>query len=112
MNLKSLIMMVVFMAVSAVSVFAQDVTEQTEQLNDVLQSQEGKSTFITAVVIINDKKMIAHTQHDFDVLCAMVQLVDAMKKAKSEKKMDNLQYESEVANLMEKVKKLGVTKIN
>ena len=108
MNLKSIIVVVVLMVVS---VFAQDVTERTEQLNEVLQSQEGKSTFVTAVVVINGEKMIAHTQHDFDVLVAMSQLVNAMNKAKSEKKMDSLQYESEVALIMKKAEKLGITKI-
>ena len=109
MNLKSLIMVVIFMAVS---IFAQDLTKETEQLNQVLQSRKGKSTFITALVSINGKKMIAKTQYEFDVLCAMVQLINALKIAKSEKKVDDLRYESEVASIMEKAQKLGITKIN
>lgn len=102
MNLiKNTLKAVLFIALFAVIVNAESpVDKAMNELDSAIESNEGKTTFVSAIVVIDGKTYVARTLHEFNVLKSTAELCNIMAKAKSNKQMDSTEYAEKTAAIL------------
>ena len=109
MNLiKNTIKAVLFIALFAVCINAESPADKAmNDLNSAISSTEGKTTFVTATVVIDGKAYVAHTLHEFNVLKSTAELCNIMARAKSNKQMDSTEYAEKTAAILSGAKAIS-----
>ena len=102
MNLiKSILKAVLFIALFSVIVNAETPAEKAmKDLNTAMESNEGKTQFITAYVVIDGKSYVAHTLHEYNVLRSTAELSNVLKRAMANKQIDSTQYAEKTAAIL------------
>ena len=106
MNLiKSILKSVLFIMIVAITIQAEDpIAKSLNNVTEAINSQEGKLSFMHAVVLINGEVHVAHTQHEYNVLKETSELCNQIKKAQAEDRLSEKDAEK-TASLL---KVLGV----
>jgi len=92
---------VLFITLIAVCINAQSPTEKAmDDLNSAMSSTEGKTTFLTAIVVIDGKTYTANSLHEFNVLKSTAMMCNTLKRAKANNQIDSTQYAEKTAAIM------------
>ncbi len=99
--IKSLLKTILFIALFALCINAQSPKDAMADLNEALASTEGKTEFLTAIVIIDGVAHTAHTLHEFNVLKSTAIMCNTLKRAKADGVIDSTQYHQKTAAILE-----------
>ncbi len=95
--LSSIIKAILFISLFTIITHADDPMENLEK---ALTSNEGKTEFTHAIVVIDGKVFVAKTLHAFNVLKATADLCDDLQAKKLNDRIDTTTFKEKTAEAM------------